>query len=395
MQAIRKGLDAGVPALEPTVLPEMAVPIEEPKAESTTASPAQAKQAPYPWILHPVIDSLFCCGGILWLLLFAVLAGFHAGLDCGPAGVTLLLLNGLGQVFFADAHQPATLWRVYLSPRTRQSVGAFVTICGITTLALGAFGLYNASFTAGLVVVTLAWSIQHLLAQAYGVSLIYCYKRGYMMSNNERQIFYYLFQTGLAFCVIRMFTYSSFLSKDLYGLKIPFWGPLPEWICYLSLAAFQINVLLFVGMVARKWMREKRHFPLPALAATLTALMLPLLNHWEPIAFVIFVQTFYHASQYIVVTTAYYLKEQGMPEGVPLSRISSLLLKPVTLKYIGVITILGLLMFVALPLSLAAVGFDRSVAYCVVYCIFNIHHYITDSAIWRMKDPEVRKLLVS
>jgi hypothetical protein len=395
MQAIRKGLDAGVPGLEPTIQPEPAARAEEAATETNGQEPAQKKETPYPWILHPVIDILFCCGGALWLLLFAVLAGFHAGLDCGPAGVTLLLINGLGQVFFADAHQPATLWRVYMSPRTRQTVGAFVTICGIATLGMGVFGLYHASFTAGLVVVTLAWSIQHLLAQAYGVSLIYCYKRGYMMSNNERQIFYYLFQTGLAFCLIRMFTYSGFASKDLYGLKTPFWGPLPEWVFYLALACFQVNVLLFVGMVARKYMREKRHFPLPALATTITALMIPMLNYWEPIAFVIFIQTFYHASQYIVVTTAYYLKEQGLPENVPLSRISSLLLKPVTLKYIGVITVLGLLMFVALPLSLAAVGFDRSVAYCILYCIFNIHHYITDAAIWRMKDPQVRRLLVS
>ncbi len=404
MQAIRKGSVSGVPEMGPQALPaesameartaiETGNPQGAPPPESGAAK--SASEAPYPWILHPVIDSLFCCGGFLWILFFVVQMGFRADLTTGATGITLLLLNALGQIFFSDAHQPATLWRVYLSKRTRDSVGAFVTLCGVITLAIGAYGLFSPSFTAGLVVVTLAWSIQHLFAQAYGVSLIYCYKRGYMMSKNERDIFYYLFQTGLAFCLIRMFTYQSFAQKELYGLKTPFWGPLPEWLFYLTLVVFQINVLMFVGMIVRKRLKEKKLFPLPALATACTALMLPLFNKWEPIAFVIFIQTFYHSSQYIVVTTAYYLKERGLPENVPFSRISSLLTKKVVFKYMGAITLLGLFFYVGLPLILTHVGFDRAVAYCVVYCVFNLHHYVTDAAIWRMKDPVVRKLLVS
>ena len=400
MQAIRKGSVSGVPemgtAAQPAEIRDEAAPESAVGGpEDNSAKSAPKAEAPYPWILHPVIDSLFCCGGALWILLFVVLAGYHADLNSGASGVTLLLLNVLGQVFFSDAHQPATLWRVYVSKRTRDSVGWFVTICGALAISIGVYGLFNASFTAGLVVITLAWSIQHLFAQAFGVSLIYCYKRNYFMSKKERDIFFYLFQTGLAFCLIRMFTYQSFAQKDLYGLKTPFWGPLPEWLYYTALVVFQINVLLFVGMVARRWMKDRRLFPLPSLCTAVTALMIPMFNQWEPIAFVIFVQTFYHASQYIVVTTAYYLKERGLPENVPFSRISSLLTGKVMFKYVGVITALGLFMYVALPLMLANVGFERSVAYSVVYCMFNIHHYMTDAAIWRMKDPVVRKLLVS
>src|SRR5271170_5208766 len=176
MQAIRRGSFEGNSENvrpEPGPSPEF-ITQEDVKNKAIAADP-------YPWILHPLIDSLFCCGGALWLLLFVVLVGFRADMQSGWAGISLLLVNVLGQVFFADAHQPATLWRVYVSKRTRESVGTFVTVCGIIAFALGIAGLFSQSFTAGLVKVTLAWSIQHLLAQAFGVSLIYCYKRKYFM----------------------------------------------------------------------------------------------------------------------------------------------------------------------------------------------------------------------
>ncbi len=132
---------------------------------------------PYPWILHPVLDLLFCCGGVLGILLIVIfLSGTiteQSRMLGSGMGYSLLLVNTLGQFLIASAHQPATLWRVYLSKGTRESVGGFVTICGIIALALGLIGLFNRDFTACLVRITLAWSVQHTLAQAYGVSLIY------------------------------------------------------------------------------------------------------------------------------------------------------------------------------------------------------------------------------
>src|SRR5262249_36773055 len=114
-----------------------------------------------------------------------------------------------------------------------------------------------------------------------------------------------------------------------------------------------------------------------------------------PPVFLIFVPTFYHASQYVVVALAYYLKERGLPADVSYSKISSMLKTEVVFNYAVVIAAIGSILYIGLPRLLYEMRFDQSVCLCVVYCIFNLHHYITDAAIWRMRDAKVRKLLVA
>lgn len=353
---------------------------------------------PYPWILHPVIDLLFCCGGFLCMLLALVIASgiaAEADMQTSYVGMGLIYLNLAGQFLISASHQPATLWRVYLSPRTRKSIGGFVAFTALLLAVCGIFGLYNRDFTGILVRLTLAWSVQHTLAQAYGVSLIYCMKRKYMLSKGERDIFYWMFQTGLAYLVIRMFTYTNFLQADLYGVPLPIIGPLPEWVCAIALGAFQLNVLAFIGMIVRKWFMTKTMMPLPALLTAVMAFATLSLTFVLPAAFVIFIPTFYHASQYLVVTTAYYLKERGLPSNVAPKQIASLIPTETILTYAIIIAATGALLYIGIPRVLYAMGFDKSLCLCVVYCVFNLHHYLTDAAIWKMRDPEVRKLLVS
>src|SRR5262249_54104584 len=150
-------------------------------------------------------------------------------------------------------------------------IGPFVTASGILLAALGLVALFNRDFTGLLVRLTLAWSIQHTMAQAYGVALIYCMKQKFVLSKREREVFYWMFQTGLAYLIVRMFTYTNFLQADLYGVPLPIIGPLPEWICATALGVFQLNVLLFVGMLLRKWIRDRALMPFPAVATTVMA----------------------------------------------------------------------------------------------------------------------------
>jgi hypothetical protein len=353
---------------------------------------------PYPWILHPAIDLLFCCGGFLCVLLVVLLASGitqEADMNSSWLGISLLYLNIGGQFIISSSHQPATLWRVYLSNSTRKSIGSYSTWTGVLFAAIGIIALFNRDLTGILVRITLAWSIQHTLAQAYGVSLIYCMKRKYNLSKRERDIFYWMFQTGLIYLVLRMFTYTNFLQGDLYGVKLPIIGPLPEWICTTALIVFQLNSLAFMVLVARKWWIEKTMMPFPALATAVMAFATLSMTYVLPASFVIFIPTFYHASQYLVVTTAYYLKERGLPSDVTPASISRMLSRETVLTYMVVIAATGALLYIGIPRLLYEMGFDKSLCLAVVYCVFNLHHYLTDAAIWKMRDPAIRKLLVA
>ncbi len=72
-----------------------------------------------------------------------------------------------------------------------------------------------------------------------------------------------------------------------------------------------------------------------------------------------------------------------------------MLKKEVVLNYIVIVASVGTIIYVGLPRLLYEFNFDKSISLCVVFCIFNLHHYITDAAIWRLKNPDVRRLLVA
>ena len=153
----------------------------------SSSSAGQKESASYHWILNPAIDLFFCCGGMLWLLV-----GAYYTLGLKLEATTILTLSILGNVLTSDTHQPATLFRVYGSPRTRRQVGTIVTLFGLLVIGLAAAGLFSKSITGILLKITLAWSFHHLLAQVYGIFLIYCYKRQYILSKNEKQSLSYL-----------------------------------------------------------------------------------------------------------------------------------------------------------------------------------------------------------
>jgi len=360
-------------------------------ASDQSLPPAQSKTAPYPWILHPVIDILFCCGGLLWLLLIPLFAGLKV--DANLALFGFIMLN----VLFSDTHQPATLFRVYASARTRAKVGIPITVAAVIVIALGAAALFSVPMAIIGLRVTFTWAVQHVMAQVYGVALIYCYKRQYIMTNGEKRTLFVLCNTAIAYAIIRMWTIPM-PPGHLYNLDIPSLAPLPYWLLFAARLALQCAVVAFVFMVVRKWIKERKLFPLPALFTVVTALaattVLPSFIHNGTMLVIAgaFIQNCFHSCQYNVVTTAYFLKEQGLPEGVPFSKIATQLFTRKALNYYGFLVVLGLTLNVGVAVALTLVGFQTAAA--VVYCT-SMHHYFSDALIWRMKDPAVRKLLVA
>src|ERR1700733_1530906 len=105
------------------------------KAENSAPADASTTTGKAPeavingWILSPTIDLLFACGGILWIAYAFILSGITPDpIGAGMLAAALWWIAKLGMIVFSWGHQPATLWRVYLSPRTRKSVGKLVAL---------------------------------------------------------------------------------------------------------------------------------------------------------------------------------------------------------------------------------------------------------------------------
>jgi hypothetical protein len=351
------------------------------------------------WILSPTIDLLFACGGILWIAYAFILAGVIPDpIGAGMLAAALWWIAKLGMIVFSWGHQPATLWRVYLSPRTRKSVGKLVALWGALSLVLMVPSMLVPGFVNIFIKLIIFWQVQHVLAQAYGVALIYCYKRKYFLSTFEKDTLYRMMNVGIVFIIVRSLILMEAGTGTINGVKIPFWGPLPMWMLTVCQVAFACSIALFMYNIIVRFVRQRQLFPWPAFL-TIFSCLLPYylnLNAGMQAAFGLFIIAYYHGSQYMVVTSAYYLKERGLPEGLPATKISKLLWTPYARRYFAALIFIGFLLSDLVPrFCLNVFGLSQAATYGTMFCVLNFHHYFTDSIVWKLKDPEVRKLLIA
>ncbi len=360
-------------------------------------APAETAKSNYEWILSPPIDLLFACGGMTWLIWFVVeKLGVVRSLDNAPG--TVVWVSWIIAVhFFANDHAFLGWHRVatskYVSPEVRKKLGLFALFLGIMLVPVS----FNREWAVVLARIYVLGLIQHFIAQAYGVSMLYCLKRKYIMSKIEKDIMHWMFNLLTLVAITRALTYREFSGCDFFeGLTLPFWGPLPEAVYTAVLYAFIGSVLLFAATVVRKYIRQKLIFPLPALLSTLTiiGLYFVTLSNNEPVVGII-MSGFYHGSQNFVVALACHLKERGLPENVPTSKISCMLLRRYTITYCLCIVAAGVCLAIVLPRLLTLLSAPLQVAIAGVVALQGFHHFTTERVIWRLRQPEVRNIMVA
>ncbi len=347
---------------------------------------------PYTWILNPSVDLFFCCGGLLWLMYLANLL-FKSSLPV--ANGPLIILAIAGTHILSETHTAATLERLHESEPTRKALSSFGLIASVVCFLLAAASLVTPGLPAIFAKIYLIWIVQHFMAQSYGIALIYCYKRNYIMNLWEKRIFKFAIDATIAYGILKQFTFKEWSVDKFIGQTLPFWGPLPEPFFAVADWTLKIAVVAFVAMIARKFIIERKVFPLPAALVTVSGIAIFTLPKSVTTSLWVYVPAFYHGSQYLVVSTSYCLKERGLPENVSTAQVGKLLFKPTTLKYFATLFIIGVFIYGGLPGLLQDFGFDYKIAFATIFCVINFHHFLIDAAIWRLRDPRVRKLLIA
>jgi hypothetical protein len=350
------------------------------------------KAKPYPWILSPALDYLLCCGGMMWLLA----AVEHFGVQPVGTSYPSVLLAGVlfwGSLLLSEAHGPATLVRVFKSRTTPRYVRVLVIVWGAVLIAAGTVAMQNLVVAQIMTKITLVWLVQHYIAQTFGVVLIYCMKRQFVLSKLERGLIQWLLRSLMFFVIFRMFTVPAFGHlKNFLGMEVPFYGPLPFWPMYLSFVGLVFCTIGFGAAMIWRYIRTKEIFPLPAVV---TIISVAALTMSQRDAFFLLGITFYHASQYLAITYSYFLKEKALEEGRTLQgNFLKEFLRAHSFGYYFVLILAGFLITMGLPQGLIKNGIPQEVCLCVLYSCFNCHHYLTDAFLWRVRNKDVRELLV-
>ena len=359
----------------------------------TSIPGADPAARPYGWILHPAIDLLFTCGGLVWILA-AIHYGFLRSNEAAAGLATLAVVVTVLTHLFSNSHTAATLVRAYQLPERRQ-LAFYTRTAALGCAAIGVLGLFVPGMPAVLLKIYVLWVIQHYTAQTYGIALIYCYKRGYTFQSVEKRIFWLVMYATAAYAILRQFVYPEWGSQRFLFQQVPFWGPLPEWTAHAALLCFAASAVAFTLVIARKGWRDGHWFPLPALFVTATGIAIHFVVGATSQMLWLYVPALYHGSQYIVVTTSFQLKDHGLPPDVPPSQIARLLGHGVGLRYLGLLVLIGAFIYIGLPRILEEVGASYTAAMASVFAVFNFHHFLTDGAIWRLRDPRVRRILVA
>lgn len=365
-------------------------------SESSNSAPVEtgAECGRLVWILHPAVDLLLCCGGIVWLLFaFHYFVVAPANNQAMVSFLSLLVI--IGTHVLSETHTAATLVRAYKNGATRERYSLYTRWAALACAGLAIAGLFVKGFTPIMAKVYLVWVVQHFTAQTYGMTLLYCYKNNYILTNFEKIVLASVLNLTAIQTILRQFTFEDWNGNGFLAQIIPFWGPLPVWVYQTSLVLLTIAICAFCLIVLRKLVRERLFLPLPAALMLLTGVAIFLVGKDVAGILWLYVPAFFHGAQYVVLTTAQHLKEQGLPEGMSTDQMWQLLNQSAGLKYIGTLILGAVAIYIGVPRLLQDCGFDYTLAFATIFCAVNLHHFLTDQAIWKLRDPKLRKSLAA
>ena len=325
-----------------------------------------------------VFDYLVMGGGLSLLVLAVVLSR-------SDRGGALLSVGLAYAVFFSNsAHFASSTVRLYTKP------GAFAAMPFLTMgLPLVSLGLLAACLAwpevlgFHLVRLYLTWSPYHYAAQAYGLAAVYSYRSGCAIAPGEKRVLWW---------VAMMPALHAFLTADWAGVH---WLLPARWLeragpaAALTAAHAALPVIGFaapVAFAAWLWTRPTGPPPLIAILVLLTnAAWWFLLPPLQAFAWA----TIFHGLQYLGIVTVFHVKDRAAArpdDARPAWRHA--------LTFYAACVALGYVLFNVLPHAGRALGFGLVESLLLVSAAINVHHFIVDAFIWRLKKTDGNRRIV-
>ncbi len=350
-----------------------------------------------PWLYGPVSDLLLGCG-LLYAALFLAQAAFGASYrNAVPHAVLPLIVLLLGQ-----PHYGGTLVRIYESRRERRSYAIF-SVWATAALVLAFLAGIRVTWIGTLLVtVYLTWSPWHYTGQNYGVAVMFLRRAGVDLDAGTKRLLYlsFLLSFVLVFGVMHQTLGVATNPLSLYGGTNIEFQPLgiPPSIMALAMpVVIGAYLVTSVAWVVRLLPEASMRALAPALLLSVTQALwfsLPTIvqyGGWDT-GIDVFRQEYRayyftfiaggHSLQYLWVTS-YFARGSAGWQGFPV--------------YLGKVLAAGaavwtIPMWIAFVAGAGPFALDGGLT-LVVAAVVNIHHFVLDGAIWKLRGP-IAELLV-
>jgi len=364
------------------------------------ATAAAPRSTPGPWLHGPWSDLLLGCG-----LGYAVVFGIQLFAWNALVWAVPLTLAPILSVLFGTPHYGATLLRVYARWRDVRHYFVFSVIA--TGLLAAGFvqGLWDPRVAALLVTLYATWSPWHYTGQNYGVALLFLGRRGVAVDATTKRLLHLGFMASYVLVFLTLHgaragaTYQPVQANaplTLLQLGIP---------ARIAGPAFDATLLAYAGLLVAAIGRLLRRGSLAALAPALLLLATQAIWFAIPVTvqqlgglpgfapyspenggYTMFWVAAAHAAQYLWVTRYYAARSHGAAGGL---RVGG---------YYAVALAAGAALWSGLPALVAHGGLgptiDAAALTALVAATVNLHHFVLDGAIWKLRDRRIASVLL-
>lgn len=348
---------------------------------------SKRQNAPSPasvaWLYGPWLDLIVGCGA--WSIPLLLLSYSSVASSTRAWSVAFYALA----LFFNYPHYMATIYRAYHREEDFHKFRLFT----VHTTAVILLTVLVSHFWLGMLpwifTLYLTWSPWHYSGQNYGLFMMFVRRAGAKPSILERRALYGAFITSYLVLFLGFHTGPS--SDPLFiSLGIPAhvgrWGQIGLGATFLALSGYGWSRLLH----SIRWRKllpcftlfssQFLWFLLPAAMALFRGMQIPQSRYSTGVLAVM------HSAQYLWITSYYARREAEEAPGRNW-RPSA---------YFAVLVAGGIALFVPGPwLASRIFHHDFTASFLIFTALVNLHHFILDGAIWKLRDGRVAALLLN
>ncbi len=335
------------------------------------------------WIFNPALDLIVGCGA--WSIPLLLLAYLPSASSTRAWSIAFYVLA----LFFNYPHYMATIYRAY---HTREDFNKYrvftvhITLLVALTVIVSHLWLRALPWIFTIYLTASPW---HYSGQNYGLFMMFARRAGAQPKPLERRALYTAFLLSYAILVLN---FHTGLSDDPLFISLNIPQAISFWIQVVLGSAFVLCSGYGLFRLASQTSLRKMipsvtlfstqcvWFLIPNLLSSIQGFQVPRSRYSAGVLAVL------HSAQYLWITSYYAKREAASTPNRPW--------RPMV--YATILMAGGIALFIPGPwLSSMVFHFDFTRSFLLFTALVNIHHFILDGAIWKLRDGRIAALLIN
>jgi tetratricopeptide (TPR) repeat protein len=350
--------------------------------ETATISVSSTAPPKDPWIYRPWVDLLVGCGA--WSAPLLAIAAWHTPSHEHGWAVGFYLFA----LIFNYPHFMATIYRAYHRREDFEKYKFFTLHLTLLIVFTGILLHATYRWVPWIFTLYICWSPWHYTGQNYGILMMFARRAGAQVTEAERR---WLHAAFLASYLMLLASFETGGSSDplILSMGLPSKFTLPLRLVLGALFAL-FAFLAFRPLIRRSSLRAMAApltlmftqflwFVLPTLLELRAAYQIPQTRYSSGVLAVL------HSAQYIWITS-YYQQREARAAGQPRWRL---------VTYFLMLIAGGIALFIPGPwLASYIFHYDFTTSFLIFTALVNIHHFLLDGALWKLRDARIASLLI-